>query len=412
MRYRSFLLAFLITVCGVFFSSLLAANSAVDKTIASHTITSSDASTLFAQCVDPASIPEGVLRIAVRHAPPFVYEAMNPLSEEVQLEGIGIDYWQEVASRLQVPYQYVCLSLSQTLTALTDGSIDIAVSPLTITREREKIFDFSHQYFNSGLVFASSPAESNFDFEQAFNTLSNAFASNNMLYLFIIFAVLLCILVLLAIKNIHQYVAMPAMKDKSRVAMVAHVVLYSLLNISGIRKDVFGFSSVAMQFFSVIVLLFGITVSASLFSMLTAALTQSVSPQKDFSIQTMDQYHVSTLQGSTAERFLLESKKQPFSLELTDTWQDALSQVARGERDLVIGDWVQLVYLSQKPHLRNQITVHNQSFKFEPYGWGLTTNHPIKDVVNQELIGLLRQPLGTEIVKHYIGDQQISMQSH
>lgn len=393
-------------------SLLLSPSLFADKTIASNTITSTHKQLSFIQCVDSANVAEGELRVAVRHAPPFVYEAMNPLTGVVELEGIGIDYWEEVAARLQVPYQYVCMSLSETLTALTNASIDVAVSPLTITREREKIFDFSHQYFNSGLVFASSPAESNFDFEQAFNTLSNAFASNNMMYLFMVFASLLCILVLLAIKNINEYVAMPAMKDKSKVAMVAHVVLYSILNISGIRKDVFGFSSVAMQFFSLIVLLFGITVSASLFSMLTAALTQSVSPQKDFSIETMDQYHVSTLQGSTAERFLKESKKQPFSLELTDTWQGALSQVASGERDLVIGDWVQLVYLSQRPHLRNQITVHNQSFKFEPYGWGFANNHPIKDRVNQELIGLLRQPLGTNIVKHYIGSQQISMQAN
>lgn len=73
---------------------------------------------------------------------------------------------------------------------------------------------------------------------------------------------------------------------------------------------------------------------------------------------------------------------------------------------------MQLVYLSQKPGLRDKVTVHNQSFKFEPYGWGFPTNHPIIDRVNQELIGLLRSPLGTDIVKHYIGDEQISMQTN
>lgn len=369
----------------------------------------------FAQCVQPpASIAarenKKQLQVAIRHAPPFVYEETNKLTGHVELVGIGVDYWQEVSQRIGVDYEFVCLNLSQTLAALEAGTIDLAISPLTITRDREKAFDFSHQYFNSGLVFASSPTESNFDFSQAFNTLSNAFASSNMLYLFLVFSSLLFILVVLAIKNIDHYVAMPVMKDKSKPAMVVHVVLYSILNISGIRKDVFGFSSITMQLFSVVVLMFGITMSASLFSMLTAALTQSVSPKKDFSIETMDQYHVATLQGSTAEKYLESSKKQPFSLELTETWQAALQKVADDKKDLVLGDWVQLVYLSQKPTLRDKITVHNQSFKFEPYGWGFITNHPIKDRVNQELIGLLREPLGSEIVKHYIGDQQINMQ--
>lgn len=219
-------------------------------------------------------------------------------------------------------------------------------------------------------------------------------------------------MVALALRNISHYQAMPIMKDKSKPAMVMHVVLYSLLNISGIRKDVFGFSSVSMQLFSVLILIFGITVSASLFSMVTAALTQSVSPQKHFSMTNIDQYSVSTLRGSTAQSFLCgSSAKQPSSLEVKDTWHEALNQVADGDKDLVLGDWVQLVYLAQKPELRDRVTVHDQSFQFEPYGWGLKNNHPLKDRINQELIDLLRHKQGADIVKSYIGNQQISMQS-
>ncbi len=390
---------------------LLVSFSFTASALASNELPSNEAAD-FLQCVSPELIPEGALKVAVRHAPPFVYESLNPTTGDLSLEGIGIDYWETVATRLGIDFRYICLNLSSTLASLRDNKIDMAISPLTITQEREKIFDFSHQYFNSGLVFASSPAESHFDFNQAFNTLYNAFASSHTFYLFLIFTSLLLVLVILAIINIKHYETMVVMKDKPRSAMVVHVVLYSLLNISGIRKDVFGFSSITMQLFSFIILIFGITVSASLFSMTTAALTQSVSPQKNFSIETMDQYHVATLRGSTAQSFLAESKKQPYSLELKDTWSEALVQVANAEKDLVLGDWVQLVYLSQKPELRNKVTVHDQSFKFEPYGWGFPTQHALIDSVNQELIGLLRSPLGAEIVKHYIGDQQISMQTH
>ena len=222
--------------------------------------------------------------------------------------------------------------------------------------------------------------------------------------------VLFLVLILLALKNIRHYQTMPAMIDKTKPAMLMHVVLYSILNIVGIRKDVFGFSSVGMQLFSFLILIFGITVSASLLSLLTAALTQSVAPKTDFSIETMDQHKLVTLRGSTAQGFLCDSRKQPLAFEVTDTWTQSLEQVAEGKRDLVLGDWVQLVYLSQKSNLSGKITVHDQSFKFEPYGWGFTTDHPIKDRVNQELIGILRSQAGIDIVKKYIGDQQISMQ--
>ena len=363
----------------------------------------------FAQC---SVITAGMLNVAVRNAPPFVYEVKDPFTKELRLEGIAIDLWEEIAQKLGVEYNYVCLGLADTLALLESDVIDIAISPLTITRQREQAFDFSHQYFNSGLVFASSPSESNFDFQKAFNTLKNAFLSTNLFYLFGIFIFLLSVQILLALKNIKSYQAMPVMKDKSRPAMVTHVVLYSMLNISGIRKDVFGFSSVTMQLFSVLILVFGISVSASLFGMVTAALTQSVSQKASYSLDNIDQYRVSTLLGSTAQRYLCDSPKKPSELSLTSTWEESLMKVVDGDKDIVLGDWVQLVYLSQRPNLRNKITVHSKSYKFEPYGWGLRNNHPLKDRINQELIGILRNPLGTEIVNRYIGDEQISMKTY
>ena len=363
----------------------------------------------FAQCSTLIAPNNSVFSVAVRHAPPFIYEVENRSTGVKKLKGIAIDYWEEVARQLGLEYRYVCMDLYDTVALLGNGQVDIAISPLTITKQREKSFDFSHQYFNSGLVFASSPAESNFDFEKAFNTLANTFAANNVLYLFVVFFSLLLVLFFLSLKNIEDYQAMPVMRKKTKPAIIFHVMLYSLLNISGMRKDIFGFSSIGMQLFSLLILIFGISVSASLFSMVTAALTQSVSPQKDFSFNNIDQYNVTTLQGSTAQHFLCDAEKQPATLEVTDTWQDSLEDVANGTKDLVLGDWVQLVYLSQQADLRDKVTVHDRSLRFEPYGWGLKTDHPFRDAINQELIGLLRDPLGAEIVERYIGDKKIGL---
>lgn len=361
---------------------------------------------IFEQC---NAISKDKLNVAIRHAPPFVYEALNPITGQRELEGIAVDLWQTIALTLGLEYNYVCKGLSDTLDLLTSGDIDIAISPLTITKEREKRFDFSHQYFNSGLVFASSPSETSFNFTQAFKTLGNTFSSKNSTYIMAVVGVLILLLVCLSLLNIRCYEAMPAMRNKPALAKFFHVMLYSVLNVFAIRKDVFGFSSVAMQLFSFLILLFGITVSASLLSMLTAALTQSVSPKMDFSVDSIDSYQVVTLKGSTAERFLCDSDTKPRSLTVTSTWQDALSKVTENTNHVVLGDWVQLLYLAQNPEFAKKITVHDQSFKFEPYGWGLRTDHPLRDPINQELIGILRGHQGKNIVNRYIGDQQISM---
>ncbi len=349
------------------------------------------------------------ISVAIRHAPPFIYETENHVTGKKQLKGIAIDFWEEIAARLDIDYQYRCLNLPDTLKNLSEGSIDLAISPLTITKAREQAFDFSHQYFNSGLVFAARPGESRFDFNKAFNTLKSAFSSQYIFYLVIIFFTLLLIFILLALKNIKIYQTMPIMVNRSKPSMVFHIILYSILNICGIRKDVFGFASVSMQLFSLIVLIFGITVSASLFGMVTAALTKSVSEEQTFSAENMESYRIATLSGSTAQSFLCASKKQPVEITLTDTWQEALNQVVTGQQDVVLGDWVQLVYLTQQPQLKKQIKVQGQSLQFEPYGWGLKSEHPLKDRINQELIDLLRHQAGPEIIRRYIGDNQIDI---
>ena len=45
--------------------------------------------------------------------------------------------------------------------AIAKNEIDIAVSPLTITSEREKMFDFTHSYFTTGLSIAVNNKENN-----------------------------------------------------------------------------------------------------------------------------------------------------------------------------------------------------------------------------------------------------------
>lgn len=360
----------------------------------------------FQQCGYPAP---GQLGVGVRSGPPFVYEEKNIVSGELELKGIAIEMWEEIATRLDLDYQYVCLGLDDTLNALETGGIDLAISPLTITKAREQSFDFSHQYFSSGLVFASGPSESRFDFQRAFNTLSNVFQAKHAMYLAIVFGGLFLMLALLAVKNLEDYQSMPVIRERSKPAQVVHIIFYSILNISGLRKDVFGFSSIGMQAFSFLILIVGVTVSASLFSMVTAALAQSITTSDELSANNLHQYDVSTLQGSTAETFICESTRRPSELTLTDTWESALNNVVNNPNAVVLGDWVQLVYLAQSSDFKSQISVQDRSFQFEPYGWGFRNNQPDKDAINQELIGMLRDNSSNEIIESYIGTEKLSL---
>ena len=93
-----------------------------------------------------AAATRGVLRIALEGTyPPFNFR--DPKSG--QLTGYDVDVAREVARRLKRQPQFVLTEWSAILPALSAGRVDVAISQVIITPEREKAFDFSAPYLYS-----------------------------------------------------------------------------------------------------------------------------------------------------------------------------------------------------------------------------------------------------------------------
>jgi polar amino acid transport system substrate-binding protein len=72
-----------------------------------------------------------------------------------QPTGVMIDIWRELARRLGVETEFVrAATFKQLLEMLPAGEIDVALGPIAITQEREKIFDLTHPIFHSGFRIA------------------------------------------------------------------------------------------------------------------------------------------------------------------------------------------------------------------------------------------------------------------
>lgn len=101
-----------------------------------------------ADAADPAnaSATRGVLRIALEGTyPPFNFR--DPKSGH--LTGYDVDVARDLARRLKRQPQFVLTEWSAILPALSAGRVDVAVSQVIISPEREKAFDFSAPYLYS-----------------------------------------------------------------------------------------------------------------------------------------------------------------------------------------------------------------------------------------------------------------------
>ncbi|MDR3052880.1 MAG: transporter substrate-binding domain-containing protein [Coriobacteriales bacterium] len=85
---------------------------------------------------------------------PFEFE--NAQGEYV---GIDVDILAAVAADQGFEYELQPLGFDAALQSLTSGQADGVIAGMSITEEREKIFDFSAPYFDSGVVMGISATD-------------------------------------------------------------------------------------------------------------------------------------------------------------------------------------------------------------------------------------------------------------
>jgi glutamine transport system substrate-binding protein len=68
--------------------------------------------------------------------------------------GFDPDLWEAVAGRLGLEYTLKPMAFQEIIPALMNNELDAAMGAISITAKRERMVDFSHPYFESGLLIA------------------------------------------------------------------------------------------------------------------------------------------------------------------------------------------------------------------------------------------------------------------
>jgi len=93
-----------------------------------------------------AIVKHGLLKVGIKkHAPPF-----SELNSDGKYVGFDIEIAKALASFLEVPLELVPIESKDRIPFLQNGSVDVVVATMTITRLREEEVDFSIPYFQDG----------------------------------------------------------------------------------------------------------------------------------------------------------------------------------------------------------------------------------------------------------------------
>ncbi|WP_195822718.1 transporter substrate-binding domain-containing protein [Roseobacter sp. MH60115] len=405
----------------------------------------------FALPAGACDVPEGDhdLVVAVRSAEPFTY--MGP---DGMPRGFAVDLWHSVSTDIDKTTAFVnCDSIDAQEQGLRRGTVDVVISPLTITSERMLTYDFSQQYLSSGLTLAVAQ-DGAIDFEVAIETITDTVFQPTVARAIILF--LLLNLVTAFLLRAFMLNLATGSEDDPPPGVVRTWMAYMLEAVartSGLKGIGDGFATLMGKVFEMIMAVVGTALSAMILGVITSAFVGAIGENPPVSAQALPGLNIAVLRCSTAQEFLrLEtteaafradegSEKQeklkaraawlscdghggnmrkveampadglPGGVVLTPTWKEGVEQLYQGKVEAVLGDWIALSYMSRRSPYDGQITVQDSVYRNEPYGWAITRaggNEDLRRAIDSALIVRMRDTDWRKRIENTLGSGAIA----
>lgn len=308
------------------------------------------------------------LRVGSIHYPPFGQD---------QNEGICPEIWQTIAQSAKLQYIYEpSRNVDQTLQAVSDNSLDVAIGPISITADRLQTVAFTLPFYQSeiGLLI---PTEPETFWSQIRPFISTAVFTSIGLLLFVLFIV----------GNLIWLVerkANPAQFPQEYLPGIGNGMWFSLVTLTtvgyGDRAPVTTAGRVVAGSWMVISMI----IVSSLIAGLASAFTVSLSGQgaEAFSnLNDLHNRHIAVVSGTTSAQHAAHHRAR---LTQTKNLADAVALLKSQKVEAVaFGKSLLTHHLKQNPDL--PFKVADLTLAKEDYGFALPINSPHLHTINHAL---------------------------
>jgi len=320
-----------------------------------------------------ASAETPTYNIGIKEAKPFVYQ------ENGVWKGYSIDLLDRIAKEVGFTYHLV---KGDTVTDLIDmaseGKVDMSISAISTTEEREKVVDFSHPYFST--------------------TQGILVKEDGSVFWWVAERVLIGIAVLIAMMYVVGWIA-AAVDDQDEIDNAHKGAWWALVTFTttGYGDYVPGNAK------GKVVASIWMVASLFLLSVFTGYIASSLTVKKltdtPTTLQSLYKSDVVTLEGSTSDLMLTNVGVRHKTVKSFD---EAYTQVEKGKADAFVYDKAMLDFVALKSD--NPLTVWPINKGQERYAIAFPTNSPLRESVNLAILDIIDSQSWKSVNMKYFGE--------
>jgi len=349
--------------------------------------------TLFLSTLNAASLDYNsskVLQVGTKFSPPFSMQ-----DPDGKWEGISIELWQEIAKKLNLKYEFKKESLASLLKGVEDKRLDIGISALTITADREAKLDFSHSYYTSWLGIAVPKKEQS----TAMIILHSIFSLKMLAILVMMFITLIVVGALIWLSERKKN---PDVFSPNPIKGIGNAIWWAATTMTTVGYGDVTPKTFAGRSIAVVWMILSLLAASSVIATVSSALTVSklegpITSQKDLA-----RGKIATIKYSTSDKYLKSRRVYPIYYKDVPS---ALKALKRKEVDAVVYDKPILNYYLAK-EAKQKLTLLDVQFESQNYSIALPEgNTKLLERINRALLEIVQSAKWEEIIHKYRDNQ-------
>ncbi len=314
------------------------------------------------------------VKVATRIVSPFVFK------DKDELTGFSIELWAALSRELNVKFEIVQKNtLADLFEEVKSGKADLAIAAISITAERERIFDFSQPMFDAGLqiMVPTDRTQSSSALPALWSLISSRNFHELLLLLLILIFVPLPLIWLVERKDRHGLVM-----ARSAIGEAFKSIWWSASTLAGQATNMP--HTVLGRFIATVWMFVGVVFISYFTATVTANLTVKQLETGISGPQDLIGKKVATVKGSTASAYLVQQ-----SIDTVEVNQisEAYEILKAGKAAAVVYDAPILLYYASKEG-KGKVQMAGPVFRPEAYGILFPEGSAMRKNVNEALLKL------------------------